>query len=92
MTFSVKRKQVWRQRWGIKTGRSNLSGGRGKAEDGEPLSGAEDEESRPAGATPTGDGEAASDLDLPIYPDLKSLFVPKTPDKITQKNSLRLFF
>ena len=39
------------RRWRSKSGRGNLPRGRGKVEDGEPLFGAEDEESRPTGAT-----------------------------------------
>ena len=54
--------------------------------DGEPLPGAEKTEAttrqRPAGAT---SNEAASNLDLPIYPDLKSLSVARPPiDRVSR--------
>ena len=41
----------WGRRRGINTDWGNLPRGRGKVEDGEPMFGAEDEESRPTGAT-----------------------------------------
>ena len=71
------------RRCGIKTSRGSLPRGRGKVEDGEPLPGPKmrNQDQGAGGRGPL----VRSNSDLPIYPDLESLSVPKTPIKKRQQ-------